>query len=215
MILSESARSLVVGNLVSYDMRQYPEWFNSSYKPGVNTPEGQAFGHCFVIPRKRVFNVVDPDAVTNDADLLKEMREHFKKYWNEDGKEKIISRIELAVEGQNEKLASKKETSEEYRHLQTIVWNDFQTLSEEFRALGADDFVFGFHAYPDNSIGHLHMHVFPIKESLRKFSTRRHDKKTISLECVLKVEKENPWAPEMRQQAAPNDQHTSLPTSTT
>lgn len=192
MILSETSQSLVVGNLVSYDGRQYPGWFDSSYKPGINTPEGQAFGHCFVIPRKRIFNIVDPDAVANGADLLKEMREHFKTYWNEDGKEKIISRIRLAVEGQNEKLASKKGTSDMYLPLKSRIWKDFQRLSEEFRALGADDFVFGFHAYPDNSIGHLHMHVFPIKESLREFSTHRHDWKTISLECVLKVEKEYP-----------------------
>lgn len=192
MILSETPQSLVVGNLNSYDKRQYPEWFDSSYKPGINTPEGQAFGHCFVIPRKRVFNIVDPDAVMDNASLVKEMREHFKTYWNEDGKEKIISRIKLAVESQNEKLASKEEGSVRYLHLESIIWKDFQELSEEFRALGVDDFVFGFHAYPDNSIGHLHMHVFPIKDSLREFSTRRHDWKTISLECVLKVEKEHP-----------------------
>lgn len=192
MILSETPRSLVVGNLVSYDKRQYPEWFDSSYKPGINTPEGQAFGHCFVIPRKRVFNIVDPDAVANNADLVKEMREHFKTYWNTDGKERIISRIKLAVESQNEKLSSKKDTRARFLRLESIIWTDFQRLSEEFRALGADDFVFGFHAYPDNSIGHLHMHVFPIKESHREFSTRRHDWKTISLECVLKVEKEHP-----------------------
>ena len=193
MILSETPQSLVVGNVFSYDGRQYPEWFDSSYKPGINTPEGQAFGHCFVIPRKRIFNVVDPDAVANNADLLKEMHEHFKTYWNEDGgRERIIGRIRSAVEGQNEKLASKKGTSTQYLHIESIVWKDFQRLSEEFRALETDDFVFGFHAYPDNSIGHLHMHVFPLKESLREFSTRRHDWKTISLECVLKVEKEHP-----------------------
>lgn len=192
MILSETSQSLVVGNLASYDKRQYPEWFDSSYKPGINTPEGQAFGHCFVIPRKRVFNIVDPDAVTNNADLVKEMREHFKTFWNKDGKEKIISRIKLAVESQNKELASKKGTSARHQRLESIIWKDFQRLSEEFRALGADDFVFAFHAYPDNSIGHLHMHVFPRKESLRECSTRRHDWKTISLECVLKVEKEYP-----------------------
>lgn len=192
MILSETPQSLVVGNLVSYDRRQYPEWFDSNYKPGINTPEGQAFGHCFVIPRKRIFNIVDPDAVANNADPVKEMREHFKTYWNEDGKDGIISRIRLAVEGQNQNLASKKETSALYLQLESVIWKDFHRLSEEFRALGADDFVFGFHAYPDNSIGHLHMHVFPVKESLREFSTRRHDWKTISLECVLKAEKEYP-----------------------
>lgn len=192
MILSETSESLVVGNLVSYDGRQYPDWFDPNYKSGINTPEGQAFGHCFVIPRKRIFNIVDPEAVANDAALLKEMREHFIKCWTEDGKDKIISHIRLAVESQNEKLAAKKETRAQYLHLCSMIWRDFQMLSEEFRTLAADDFVFGFHAYPDNSVGHLHMHVFPTKRSLRKFSTRRHDWKTISLECVLKVEKEHP-----------------------
>jgi hypothetical protein len=191
MILSETPESLVVGNLMSYDSRQYPEWFDPKYRPGINTPEGQAFAHSFVIPRKRIFNVVDPDAVANDAAVLKEMQEHFMKFWNADGKDKIISRVRSAVENQNEKLASKEGNSARSLHLRFTVLNDFQRLSEEFRTLGTDEFVFGFHAYPDNSIGHLHMHVFPAQKSLREFSTRRHDQKTISLDCVLKVERES------------------------
>lgn len=205
MILSESPQSLIVGNLVSYDSRQYPQWFDPTYEPGINTPEGQAFGHCFVIPRKRVFNIVDPDA---DAALLKEMREHFVRCWNtEDGKDKMINRIRAAVESQNEKLMlslasfQKKQdpdddnnnddaASTRFLHLRDLVWQDFQTLAHDFRTLNADDFVYAFHAWPDNSIGHLHMHVFPAKDSLRRFSTRRHDWKTISLECVLRVEEE-------------------------
>lgn len=191
MILSETPESLVVGNLMSYDSRQYPEWFDPKFKPGFNTPEGQAFAHSFVIPRKRIFNVVDPDAVTNDAAVLKEMQEHFINFWNANGKDKIISRVRLVVANQDEKLASKEGNSARYLRLRSSVLNDFQRLSEEFRTLKADDFVFGFHAYPDNSIGHLHMHVFPARKSLREFSTRRHDPKTISLDCVLKVERES------------------------
>lgn len=179
--------------MASYDSRQYPAWFDVKYKPGSITPEGQAFGHTLVVSRKRVFNVIDPDATANDASLLKEMKNHFIRFWekSDNGKEKLIERVRLAFDTQNTKLASKPETINRYNALLPQIEADFRKLSIEFRQLKIEDLVFAFHAYPDNSIGHLHMHVFPRLESLRKFSSKHHDRKTISLEAVLEVEAED------------------------
>ena len=203
LILCESADSLIIGNLASYDFRQYPEWFDAKYKPGSITPEGQAFGHTLIVSRKRVFNVIDPDATANNASLLKEMQNHFVRFWEKNGhaKEKLIARVRLAFDTQNAKLAGKPDTIDKYNTLLPQIEADFQKFAVEFEQLKIADFVFAFHAYPDNSIGHLHMHVFPRVESLRKFSSKHHDWKTISLKAVLEAEaedKKRPIGPSMR-----------------
>ena len=188
LILSESEDSYVIGNKESYDRRQYPEWFSAKFKPGSVTPEGQAFGHTLVISRKRVFNVVDPDATAHQAALLKEMKGHFVKFWNSNGRERLVDRVRRVFDDQNDKLTSKEETKAECRGLLPQLEAGFVKLSKRFQELDAEDFVFAFHAYPDNSVGHLHMHVFPKDLSLREFSSFHHDWKTISLKAILAVE---------------------------
>ena len=191
LILSESPQSYIIGNLASYDKRQYPQWFNPKFKPGVNTPEGQAFGHTLIVSRKRVFNVVDPDATENDSALLKEMKEHFVRFWEDNGSPKLLKRVKSAFDEQNAKLASNDKTLNSYHELLPTIKADFETLSHGFRHLKPEDFEYGFHAHPDNSVGHLHMHVYPKKSFLRKFSTYSHDWKTIPLDAILEVEEED------------------------
>ncbi|KAF6237659.1 hypothetical protein HO173_003860 [Letharia columbiana] len=187
LILSESQDSYIIGNLASYDKRQYPE-----FKPGENTPEGQGFGHCLVIPRKRIFNVVDPDATANHSAMLKEMKEHFITFWKtEDGSPKLLRRVRSTFDEQNTKLASNDRNAESCESLRSTLIKDFDMLSNSFLRCNPDDFEFAFHAYPANSVGHLHMHVFPKNSDLRKFSTKSHDWKTIPIEAVLEVEEED------------------------
>ena len=68
---------------------------------------------------------------------------------------------------------------------------DFEQLAGVWGGLSEADFVFAFHAFPDCSVGHLHMHVFPRGGWLRRFSGKRHDWKTIPLEAILEVERED------------------------
>lgn len=187
LILSESQDSYIIGNLASYDKRQYPE-----FKPGENTPEGQGFGHCLVISRKRIFNVVDPDATADHSAMLKEMKEHFITFWKtEDGSPKLLRRVRSTFDEQNTKLASNDMNAESCESLRSTLIKDFDMLSNSFLRCNPDDFEFAFHAYPANSVGHLHMHVFPKNSDLRKFSTKSHDWKTIPIEAVLEVEEED------------------------
>ena len=191
LILSESADSYVIGNLASYDQRQYPQWFNPNNKPGINTPEGQGFGHCLVIPKRRIYNIVDPEATANDAAVIKELRHHFRAFWRQGGSRRILQRTRFSFDEQNAKLAAKVSMLESYNKLLPVVEADFRTLSHIFSEIKVDDFEYAFHAFPDASVGHLHMHVFPKKGELRKFSTRQHDWKTIPIEAVLEVEQED------------------------
>lgn len=187
LILSESQDSYIIGNLASYDKRQYPE-----FKPGEHTPEGQGFGHCLVIARKRIFNIIDPDATANHSALLKEMKEHFITFWKtEDGSPKLLKRVRSTFDEQNNKLASNEVNAESSESLRSTLIQDFDALSRSFLRCKPDDFEFAFHAFPANSVGHLHMHVFPKDGDLRKFSTKSHDWKTIPIEAVLEVEEED------------------------
>lgn len=192
MILNESPYSYIIGNLASYDQRQYPPWFNAKFEPGKSTPAGQGFGHTLVISRKRVFNVIDPDATTNDCELLKEMKAHFVSFWEtENGIPKLLSGTKSAFDDQNNKLASKESTLDRYRKLLPQWRSDYESLAKCFRKCKPEDFEFAFHAHPDNSVGHLHMHVFPKKMFLREFSSKQHDWKTIPLTAILEVEEED------------------------
>lgn len=191
--MSESKDSYIVGNLASYDRRQYPEWLDKNYTRDSITPEGQAFGHSLIVPKERVYNVVDPDATDNHGALLKKMKAHFVEFWEqgEGSKTSLLSRTKMAFDSQNDKLASKKEFATLYNVLLPQITADFEIMSKEFLQLKIEDFVFAVHPHPENSVGHLHMHVFPNVESLRKFSSKHHDWKTIALEAILNAEAED------------------------
>ncbi|KAL8660293.1 MAG: hypothetical protein Q9202_006704 [Teloschistes flavicans] len=190
-ILSESSLSYIIGNLASYDSRQYP------LSPNDKRPEGQGFCHTLVISKARVYNVVDPDATANKCSLLKEMHDHFVTFWQHDqGKEKILARAKRAVDDQDKKLRDAPSPSSNSQSTGSVyddatrssVFAQFNQLKDAFKKLQAKDFVFAFHVFPDNSIGHLHMHVFPHDEAFREFSTHVYDWKTVPLQAVLEVE---------------------------
>ena len=179
-------------NKASYDGRQYFKWSNGTYVPGENTPEGQSFAHVLVIPRTRVFSVVDPDATENHGELLIEMKKHFAEFWQgDDGPQKILEGVEATVKDQNNKILQGSEKPEDCKGLIVDVENTFKMMAKEYKKLQLDDFVYAFHPFPGISVGHLHMHVFPRADKFRTVSTKRHDTKTIPLDVILEAEKES------------------------
>lgn len=125
------------------------------------------------------------------------MHDHFVAFWQHDqGKEKILARAKRAVDDQDKKLRDAPSPSSNSQSTNSVyndatrssVFAQFNKLKDAFKKLQAKDFVFAFHVFPDNSIGHLHMHVFPHNEAFREFSTHVYDWKTVPLEAVLEVE---------------------------
>jgi len=125
--------------------------------------------------------------LTTNCALLKEMQAHFIKFWKDGGASAVVEVIRRKFHVRNDKLLRKDSTFVDLAYDMAL---DFESLAIDFRRLTPKDFVFGFHAFPDNSVGHLHMHVYPNGASLRKFSTKRRDHKTIPLEAVLEVEEQ-------------------------
>lgn len=134
--------------------------------------------------------MVDPDATANRGALLKKMKAHFVEFWEkgDSGRTSLLDRTKLAFDNQNSKLASKKEVASQFNALLPQIMADFEIMSKEFLKLKIEDFIFAVHPHPDISVGHIHMHVFPSVESLRKVSSKHHDWKTIALEAIFKAE---------------------------
>ena len=70
------------------------------------------------------------------------------------------------------------------------VSRDYETLQPDFERLGEKDFVYGVHPWDTNSVGHLHLHIFPREGKFRKYSAVRHDAKTVTMNDVLAAEKQ-------------------------
>ena len=133
---------------------------------------------------------MDPEATANDCALIKEMKEHFRDYWSVFSRRMdLLHCVEDVFHAQNKKLDAKDK--KEYEASSPPVIEDYHEMARKFVNLDPEDFVYAFHPHPDHSVGHLHMHVFPKDESLRKFSSKEHEKKTIPLEAVLEVEAED------------------------
>ncbi|KAL8657728.1 MAG: hypothetical protein Q9226_001627 [Calogaya cf. arnoldii] len=187
LILSETQHSYIIGNNASYDGRQYP------LAPTDKRPEGQGYCHTLVIPKQRIYNAADPKATENDCFILKELRDHFIEFWSSDSnKHAILDRAEQVLWDRHNILIQSDQRPLEYTPaVARAVMDDFGLMKRDFLKLDAENFMFGFHVYPENSIGHLHMHVFPHNDTLRVVSTKTYDYKTVPLQAILDVEEED------------------------
>ena len=199
LILNESSESYIIANTQSYDYRQYPEWMDPKWTGSHYTPAGQGFGHCLVIPKKRIFNIVDPDAVAKDCSVIEELRNHFLAFWQKpENRDSLEARTKEVFDQQNQKLKDKD--GERAARIISDVTDDYNKMAGGFTRLETDNFTYGFHPFPQMSVGHLHLHVFPNEPLLRTYSSRQHDEKTIPFQDVIDVERDCPFKPDNQQQ---------------
>jgi hypothetical protein len=125
------------------------------------------------------------------------MVSHFRKYWSQNRdivKHQTIFRmtgeahsirvteVEKALKDCPEKLEDFNRTQLDVRRSTTDLIKQFQRANTK-----VSDFFFGFHAMPQASVGHLHMHVFLAPTHFRRYSTYENDEKTIPAEDVIEV----------------------------
>ena len=135
-----------------------------------------------------VYNAVSLD----DTSIIEEMISHFKKFWSTPkAAQKCADRIEISVEAREKEvlisLSDNPTKTEEFQAVMKDVRQSSKEFSEMLQKLTAEDFFFGFHAMPDASVGHLHMHVISTPVEMRKYSTDSHDWKTIPAKAVMEV----------------------------
>ncbi|KAF4586592.1 hypothetical protein EYR40_010604 [Pleurotus pulmonarius] len=130
-----------------------------------------------------------------DRSLITEMKTHFWDFWFSDGSiNKIIHAIHDAMERRYTVVAEAYQRNDAATAPQRLAHLD--AVMEECRISAADfakklragrnrvDIVYGFHAHPHHSVGHMHMHVLLADPRFRTQSTLAHDWKTLPFEAV-------------------------------
>jgi hypothetical protein len=125
------------------------------------------------------------------------MMSHFRKFWSETSstvKRAIIFRIleeahSIRVAEIEKAFKDCPEKLEDFYKTQSIVKRSTMDLTKDLLAADpkVSDFFFGFHAMPQASVGHLHMHVVLAPAQFRRYSTYNNDEKTIPAEAVIEV----------------------------
>ncbi|KAF9467191.1 hypothetical protein BDZ94DRAFT_1249815 [Collybia nuda] len=190
-VISQSADSLIICNLSSHDTRQYTSEVDPEGKDKQKSA-GMSYFHFLVIPRQKVYNIVSVD----DTNVIQEMISHFESAWNDgQGAPKFIEAIDEALdrrakavlEGYKAEPSTVDKRTEEFEKIMITVREDAATFAQKLVNVKHSDFVHGFHAAPDASIGHLHMHVILAPSEFRIHSTGEHDWKTIPARAAMAV----------------------------
>ncbi|KAI6091471.1 hypothetical protein F4821DRAFT_186139 [Hypoxylon rubiginosum] len=159
-VFAESENALLVGNHASFDIGQYP---------GAPQKAGMSSVHILGIPKAGIYNGVTLDS--SNVSIIDEMIGLFKQNWPKpEFQEAVLLHQEARIETQN-KAEPDSEAYEE-------AINHQMELELAIDSLKVDDFTFGFHLYPDHSVGHLHMHIIATPAEYRQYSTDAHDEKT-------------------------------------
>ncbi|KAI1770358.1 hypothetical protein F4818DRAFT_268239 [Hypoxylon cercidicola] len=159
-VFAESQNARLVGNHASFDTVQYP---------GAPKKAGMSMVHILGIPKAGIYNAVALNG--ENVSIIDEMIELFKRSWPQpDFREAVLRHQQARIEAQN-----KAEPNPEAYEAAT---NHLRELELMIDGLTIHDFTFGFHLYPDHSVGHLHMHIIATPQSYRQYSTDAHDLKT-------------------------------------
>lgn len=154
-ILAENDYAVILGNRSSFDMAQYPN------EPG---RAGMSFIHVLGLPKQQIFNGVsltqDNCGIIDDIILL------FETSWRDNQFRNKVIDYQLQMAGMNRQ--------------------DVQTrngrcahLCRKAESLEPEDFNYGLHLWPEQSVGHLHIHIIARSMEMREYSTFAHDDKTV------------------------------------
>lgn len=156
--LAVSENVLLIGNQSSFSMSQYPEHPATA---------GMSMVHIFAISTANFFNPVTMEA--GDEVIINEMIEFFRSQWGlRPFREAVLLHQWNAIQRRGrESGVGLQQAIDQYYELEATI-----------HELTIDDFAFGFHLYPENTVAHLHMHIVAMRDEFRRYSTREHDEKT-------------------------------------
>lgn len=152
--------------------------FPKSYPPedGGATASGSLF-HLLVVPTRRVYNAVS--LAVYHLPMLLAMRDEALRVLGTAPSEELVNRTKSAMVAKLVSFGANKETVERWEAC-------FDTMLEDFLKLNKPiEWGFFFHLHPDHTVGHLHLHVFPLNKDLR--TNHIHDSKCVPLDSVLSM----------------------------
>lgn len=156
-ILTQNDRAVILGNRSSFDTSQYPN------EPG---RAGMSFIHVLGLSTQQVFNGV---SLTRDnCGVIDDIISLFESSWgrgnpNNPFRLKVIEYQRGTIQN-HEAIAAKGH----YAHLYHAA-----------RSLEPEHFNYGLHLWPEQSVGHLHIHIVARPCEMRQYSTFAHDAKTV------------------------------------
>ncbi|KAK6208302.1 hypothetical protein LQW54_006925 [Pestalotiopsis sp. IQ-011] len=156
-ILVENEYAVILGNRSSFDTSQYPN------EPG---RAGMSFIHVLGLSKQQIFNGV---SLTRDnCGVIDDIISLFESSWgrgdpNNPFRLKVIEHQRGTIQN-HEAIAAKGH----YAHLHHAA-----------RSLEPEHFNYGLHLWPEQSVGHLHIHIVARPWEMRQYSTFAHDAKTV------------------------------------
>ncbi|KAI0477186.1 hypothetical protein GGR56DRAFT_691559 [Xylariaceae sp. FL0804] len=162
-VLGRSSRAALIANRSSFDVAQY-----AAHPAGA----GMSAVHLLAIPigDERIFNGVALRGPAQ-ASIIEHMAGLFRASWASPAMRRAV----LAVQAEAVERRAREAPDEAAAEAARAHWRELEPVVE---GLEADDFQFGLHLWPDNSVAHLHMHIIAAPEICRKYSTGQHDAKT-------------------------------------
>ncbi|KAI1387999.1 uncharacterized protein F4822DRAFT_444472 [Hypoxylon trugodes] len=158
--LAYNRHCLLIGNHSSFDVVQYPE------NPA---QAGMSMIHILGIPRENLFNGVSLGF--DNVCIIWRLICLFKVEWRRPQfRQAVLEHQRRAIESRNNAAPDDARLEVAASH-----WRELQSM---INLITEDDFAFGLHLWPDNSIGHLHLHIIATPEIFRRYSTLAHDEKT-------------------------------------
>jgi hypothetical protein len=172
----ESANAFLIGNYASFDVAQYPD------SPG---RAGMSMIHLLALPKAALFNGVSLDR--DNVQIIDEMVALFRNAWPKpEVRQAVLEHQRMAIERQRDAQLAKWEKGLLNTEAdKAIIEDGYQAALKHYKELEAridsldfDDFQFGLHIFPDQSISHLHLHIVATPLDLRQYSTSENDMKT-------------------------------------
>ncbi|KAK9797926.1 putative HIT-like protein [Seiridium cardinale] len=199
-ILAEGRDAFLLGNARSYHVGQELE------KP---ERAGMSMIHILAIPKLGFFNGVSLNA--ENVSIIDDMIALFKLNWEKEEFRKSVLGHQLntvdeaakhRLEALNEHESGSAAARQSIMEAHDLATRCLRWFEEDVLKATYEDFQFGLHLFPQQSISHLHMHIVLTPWRFRQFSTFANDKKTVDaleLRDFVKTKRDDPNHPSMIQ----------------
>ncbi|KAK7985029.1 hypothetical protein PG996_005731 [Apiospora saccharicola] len=167
-------KAIIIGNRQSFDIAQYP---------GNSSPAGMSMIHLLGLSRQSIYNGVTLTA--KNVDIIDDIIKLFKSNWTQpEFRMQVLEHQRNAITVRYDKAPGNGVPQDEADAGHELALKHHKELAERIHYLREEDFQFGLHLYPDQSVPHFHMHIIAMPDDMRQYSCRKHDVKTKDAEEV-------------------------------
>ncbi|KAI4591874.1 hypothetical protein KJ359_012126 [Pestalotiopsis sp. 9143b] len=172
-ILAKNDYAVILGNRSSFDASQYP---------GAPGQASMSFIHVLGLSNKQIFNGVS--LTQHNCVIIDQIIQLFESYWEDPNsgykfRDEVIDYQRKMFKSQEARIRAQKPHDRAPNPAEYL-----DRLSKEALDLKAEDFNYGLHLWPEQSVGHLHIHIVARPWNMRKYSTLDHDAKTVDARDV-------------------------------